>query len=219
MRAEFNGGTPRYRRARSGSRGWRAVSHIAFVVALLAIWLCPLRISFAEAIDFGGFFQQAPVETRFLASSRIGSSEALLPLMWQERDQLDRQRERIDELSRRHLGRSLSGTRSDLKTIQEILDARALDDRDRYRLQALGVVLGDVLVAEYGYEWIAYHDELGRNRALRHAATQHIIFPVTAISRRVEAGIDVDISEIFSQLAASGNPDGDRQFADSGQRR
>ena len=41
------------------------------------------------------------------------------------------------------------------------------------------------------------------------------MFPVTAISRLVEAGLEVDVRELFDKLEAGGNPVSDRQFASS----
>ena len=41
-------------------------------------------------------------------------------------------------------------------------------------------------------------DETGRDPALRWLQTSTLVFPMTAISKRVEQGVDVDVSELLT---------------------
>lgn len=143
--------------------------------------------------------------------------ERVVSLSQLERDHLNRQREIVADKAREH-GRVITGARSDLETLQRFVDlnvfdqqATVLDQRDEerlYALQALGVVLGDIAATQYDYQWVAFIDARGRTRALRHADTGKIVFPVTAISQRVESGLPVDVRALFKELEPSERPPG-----------
>ncbi len=124
-----------------------------------------------------------------------------------EADQLansDRQRQLVQEIASKQFGDRLDRTRADLQTIQRIIDEKLLGDNPDDTLQALGVVLGDVLVAQAGYRWIRFADELGRSRALRSRDGKTVAFPVTALSRIVEMKHRPDVAGVYAQLAAMG---------------
>ena len=138
-----------------------------------------------------------------------GESGRYQSLSGLERQRSDDQRQLARELARRHVGSDLSGSEwSDLRVIQAIVDAGVLDPQETYELQALGVALGDVMAAQLGLRWIAYQDELGRNRALRLPDTDVVIFPVTMISKRVEAGVDVSLEDLRREAIAAVNARG-----------
>jgi hypothetical protein len=69
-------------------------------------------------------------------------------------------------------------------------------------VQALGVVFGDLLVKEFGLQWVSYEDELGASKALRWRTTDNFIFPVTVFSKRVQFGERIKVAEIYSALEA-----------------
>jgi hypothetical protein len=66
-------------------------------------------------------------------------------------------------------------------------------------LQALGVVLGDVMVAQLGFSWAIVEDELGRSRALRLGESDDLVYPVTMISKRVEKDIRFTVEELYAK--------------------
>ena len=119
--------------------------------------------------------------------------------------QLDRrfmedQRIRVDDLARFNLGRQLNGDRDhDLAILQDLLDRRLVRAGQTLELQAMGMVLGDLLAEELGMTWVVYQDQLGRSRALHMPATEHYLFPVTMISRRVEVGAPVAMQNIYDK--------------------
>lgn len=118
-----------------------------------------------------------------------------------DRQYMDSQRERIDELARRNLGRQINGQKeNDLQLLQLLLDRRLVRREDTLELQAMGVVLGDLLAAELGMHWVIYEDALGRSRALRYRQSENYLFPITMISRRREAGNTRTVRDIY-QLA------------------
>lgn len=136
----------------------------------------------------------------WIASTARGS-EAL------EADELansERQRKLVDEIARRQLGAQLGRTTADLATIQRILDEKRLGSNPDDTIQALGVALGDVLVARAGYRWIRFEDAKGRSRALRSRDGKTVAFPVTAISRILDLGHRPDVAGIYAELAAMG---------------
>lgn len=116
----------------------------------------------------------------------------------------ERQRGLVDEIARKQLGSQLSRTTADLHTIQRILDEHRLGSNPDDTIQALGVVLGDVLVAQAGYRWIRFEDAKGRSRALRSRDGKTVAFPVTAIARILEMKHRPDIAGIYAELAAMG---------------
>jgi len=119
-----------------------------------------------------------------------------------------RQRAAVDELARRHVGTPLTGGRlDDLRVIQELLDQRAVPSDEIFELQALGVVLGDVMERQLGFEWVIVEDELGRSRALRFEDTDTLVFPITMISKRVERDVRFTVDELYDkaeEIAARG---------------
>mgnify|MGYP001555175410 FL=1 len=73
----------------------------------------------------------------------------------------------------------------------------------------MGVILGDLLAAEFGLHWMIYQDTHGRSRALRDGDSDTYLFPITMISRRREAGNDTPVTEIYrkaSDIITSSRP-------------
>ena len=97
------------------------------------------------------------------------------------------------------LGSQLSGnTQRDLATLQRILDAGLVSAEDTLGLQALGIVLGDLMAAELNMDWVVYRDRAGRSRALRYRETEVYLFPVTMISRRWGVGHQRPVADIYA---------------------
>ena len=114
---------------------------------------------------------------------------------------LREQRNLVDELARRHVGTPLSAGHSieDLRVLQELLDQQILKPDQTYELQALGVALGDVLAEQYGLEWVVVDDDLGRSRALRYGEGEDLVFPITMISKRVEAKVRFRVLDLYEK--------------------
>lgn len=111
-------------------------------------------------------------------------------------------RERAAALARRHVGSVPRGVPFDLSIVQEILEQAQLAASDTSDLKALGVVMGDVLAAQHGMRWVKVADQYGRTAALRYRSDEHLFFPITWISKRVEAGVDVDVMALYGDLEA-----------------
>lgn len=125
-------------------------------------------------------------------------SEPSSPLDQQYRKQ---QIASLNELSGLRLGRSLQGDRAnDLNVLQQLLDQRIVKSDQVVQLQAMGIVLGELLKQEKGLLWVTYIDKLGQSRALTVPGRNEFIFPVTQISRRAEVGIKVNVKAVYQEL-------------------
>jgi len=124
-----------------------------------------------------------------------------LPLDLLDSERAEAQRREVMELARRHIGPPLTRGLEDLRILQTIVDRELLESDDTFALQALGVVLGDVMVEQLPLEWVIVKDEHGRSRAVRYRDTIHVFFPVTMISRRLEGGAAVDVQALYDGVA------------------
>ncbi|WP_062060942.1 DUF3806 domain-containing protein [Cellvibrio sp. OA-2007] len=85
-----------------------------------------------------------------------------------------------------------------LSLIQTIIDNKWVLKEENFKLQALGVCFGDALEQEVQeLSWVAVDDDFGRDPALRWLNTNTLVFPRTAVSKRVEDDIEIDIYEMF----------------------
>ena len=93
---------------------------------------------------------------------------------------LDSQRKELKDLLARKLGvLSLEGNKNDLPTLQQLILSGSLERKDVRAWQSLGIVFGDILVAEHGLKWISYEDDIGKSKALRWKDTDNFVFPIT----------------------------------------
>ncbi|NNM00454.1 MAG: DUF3806 domain-containing protein, partial [Gammaproteobacteria bacterium] len=129
------------------------------------------------------------------SSPRGGGIEDLTAV---DRRRSDEQREIVLALARRHVGAVPSGDLAqDIRILQTIVDAGALDTTRTYELQALGVALGDMLKQDRALRWVIFTDRYGRSRALASPNGDVTLFPVTMLSKRIEAGLPVDVQAIY----------------------
>lgn len=145
-----------------------------------------------------------PLRAILLVITLAGGPVCLAEALFETPGKLDeaymaQQVARIDDLAARHLGRRLQGNNSDLAVLQSLLDRQLVKGDDEMGLQAMGIVMGDLLAGEYGLEWVIYTDERGRSRALRISPEQEVLFPSTMISRRVKAGSEVDVQALYDK--------------------
>lgn len=132
-----------------------------------------------------------------LSHSQQWRTEALT---YNDKLYMTQQRERVDNLLRRHFGSQLSGQKTnDIIQMQRLLDNNIVTGEDAVVLQAMGVVLGELIKSEQGLSWIIYIDKYGRSRALKIPGQRDVLFPNTMISRRVEAGAKVGIEDVYNK--------------------
>jgi hypothetical protein len=88
-----------------------------------------------------------------------------------------------------------------LRLLDTILQNKWIDPSETLKLQSLGITLGDAFVQRCGFEWVAVEDEHGRDPALRVPDTTIILYPLTMISKRIEAGESVDVYALIDGVA------------------
>jgi hypothetical protein len=98
---------------------------------------------------------------------------------------------------------SYSTVEAKLLLIDTILSSKWVQPADTVKLQALGVAFGDALAQELGLSWVAIDDEYGCDAALIMEGTSVKVFPLTSISKRVEAGEIIDVRELFTAACST----------------
>lgn len=122
------------------------------------------------------------------------------PLTNADNTWLDAQRERINALSQRNYGTLLRGDAAhDLRILQRLLDENVVRADKVASLQAMGVILGDLLARELGMRWVVIIDDMGRARGLQLGTGNNFLFPITMISRRAEIGMRVDVAALYQK--------------------
>ena len=125
-------------------------------------------------------------------------------LSYIDKTYMQQQRERVAQLSESNLGRKLNGTRdNDLDILQQLLDRKLVTGQQTLELQALGVIMGDLLASDMRLDWVIYEDKLGRSRALRYQQTDNYLFPITMISRRREVDNTETVADIYQRARDS----------------
>lgn len=117
---------------------------------------------------------------------------------WKDRNHMSEQVERVDELARLKLGLQIRGDKRDLEVLQRIIHRGYIQQDDVLMQQALGAVLGNVMVNELGLEWKRYEDRLGLSRAACAPGTEECLFPVTMLSRRMSVGLMPNVEKVYN---------------------
>jgi len=185
------------RRARQTERRLKREARARRQIVVYALGVVALAAAYWNAQTFGErrLEDLAPREAALreaakdmFARPRDEDREELAALSEDDQAELETQREIVRTLARRELGvPPKGGALEDLRILQQLVDARVLAPENEYELQALGVVLGDVMAKQLGLAWTIFEDERGRSRALRIPKTDDYFFPVTMISRRYSA--------------------------------
>ena len=119
-----------------------------------------------------------------------------------DRQFMAQQRALLEDLARRNFGRGFNGVRdNDLELLQMLLDRELVRANQTRELQAMGVIMGDLLASEFELKWVIYEDRLGRSRALRDGDSDNYLFPITMISRRREVDNRTPVVDIYRKAA------------------
>ena len=98
---------------------------------------------------------------------------------------------------------SYSTLEAKLVLLDTILSNNWVDPSETVKLQALGVAFGDALAQELSLTWVAIDDDYGCDAALVLEGTSVKVFPLTSISKRVEAGEVIDIRKLFTAACST----------------
>lgn len=147
---------------------------ISFLLPFWAIWAC----AGAQAKD----------------GVRIGE------LSYYDQRYMKDQRATLEDLAARNFGGRFSGNKdNDLALLQKLLDKGLVGPDQTRELQAMGVIMGDLLAADLDMHWVIYEDRMGRSRALRYQQSDDYLFPMTMISRRREAENETPVTTIYQK--------------------
>ena len=87
-----------------------------------------------------------------------------------------------------------------LELLDIIIKSNWIEKDEKYKLQCLGLAIGDALVQGLNFTWIEVEDEYGTDPALKLGDTSLILFPLTMISKRIENDEKVDVFELFEKI-------------------
>jgi hypothetical protein len=133
-------------------------------------------------------------------TSAGGTKARISELSALDRQFMTQQRDALRDLARMELGRDFTGDRAnDLRVLQLLLDRRLVRPNQTRELQAMGVIMGDLLATDLDMHWVIYEDNIGRTRALRYKLTEEYLFPITMISRRREAGNTTPVADVYQK--------------------
>lgn len=134
------------------------------------------------------------------ALAQSTSSARISELGWIDKNQMEQEAAKLNELSVAKIGTPIRRDLSDLDTLQTLLDNNVVKQDDYKTQQAMGIVLGNIMQADFPttLEWKIYEDSLGRSRALCVKESAHCLFPITMLSRRIELGIKPDTKKIYT---------------------
>lgn len=130
----------------------------------------------------------------------VHAQPTISELSYLDKQYMAQQREILRDLVAKNFGRQFNGTRdSDLELLQRLLDQNLVRPEQIGELQAMGVIMGDLLAADLKLHWVVYADRQGRSRALRDGSSDTYLFPITMISRRWEVGNDTPVAKIYQK--------------------
>lgn len=124
---------------------------------------------------------------------------AISDMSWMDKNKSEQQIQNIDDLAKTKLGTQIRRDLSDINLLQRIIDNGLVKIDDSDKQQAMGVVLGNVMLADFTgtLEWKIYEDSLGRSRALCVKNTKECLFPITMLSRRMAVGTKPNVQQIY----------------------
>jgi len=99
----------------------------------------------------------------------------------------------------------LDHTESDLGLAQKLVDDGAVSATQALELQCLGVVLGNVFVAQTTMKWAIVTNNYGTLLAIHDHGIGFTLYPLSMISKRIEDGRSVNIPLLYSGFVADLN--------------
>jgi len=84
--------------------------------------------------------------------------------------------------------------------LDTILKSNWIEKQETWKLQSLGITLGDILVQDMNFIWVEVEENDTIDPALNFPDTTMLVFPMTMISKRVEKGEVFDIYDFYETL-------------------
>lgn len=160
-------------------------------IVIILIWATPVAIA-----------QQSSLNVISKPSAAPAKKEPIITdLGWMDFNRMEQETTKVNELAQTKTGTPLRRDLTDLDTLQRIINNELVAVDDHETQQALGVVLGNVMLADFPttFEWKVYEDDLGRSRAICVKQTSSCLFPITMLSRRMEVGTKPDVKKVYDE--------------------
>jgi hypothetical protein len=153
-----------------------------------------------------------------LEGDGVPSAQTAMPkfteLSHDDRKRLDQQRAIVAAaVEQRYGASSLKKTATDLPLLQRLIDDHVFGKSQTFELQSLGIAFRDVMASELPLRWVMVTDEYGSDPTLRFKGTAVQINALTIISKRIEKGEKVNLSDLLrithehlTRLSESRNP-------------
>jgi hypothetical protein len=126
------------------------------------------------------------------------SAPALTDLSPEDVMRLDRRRALVQEaITRGYQAPQLTRTPADLPALQRLLDDGVFARTQRYQLQSVGIVFGDVLATELPLWWMLATADGKSWPTLRFRDTTIQIHPMSLISTPIENGEKVNLAALL----------------------
>lgn len=125
------------------------------------------------------------------------------PLSEEDTARIEIQRSWVRDHYRSEARHHYDSVEGKLKLLDAIVKENWIEPSETWKLQSLGVTFGDALVQKTGVRWTIVQDQFGRDPALHDPGTTIVIFPLTAISKRIERGERVNVYDLFAEACDS----------------
>jgi hypothetical protein len=163
---------------------------IKLITAITLFFSASLNAAQYTPLNIVSEKNKAPVENKEVIIKELG---------WMDHNKMDQEITTVNELAQTKIGSTIQRDLSDLQLLQRLIDGNWVARDDYETQQAMGVVLGNIMLADFPttLEWKVYEDKLGRSRAICAKKTSECLFPVTMLSRRMEIGSRPDVKKIY----------------------
>jgi hypothetical protein len=112
---------------------------------------------------------------------------------------LSRERESIGRYAKL-VGGEFTASESDLAVIQAIIDNGLIKKNDAKSFEALGLILGDIIVGKYELEWVIIRDSYGTDVVLKPDNQEVSISAHSMILKRIEQGEKIHVKGLYDGL-------------------
>lgn len=124
------------------------------------------------------------------------------PLSPADSSHVEKQRDWVRGHYEPHVRQQYETLEGKLRLLDAILKNKWVEPTETWKLQSLGITLGDALAQKMGLLWVAVDDEHGRTPSLQCPGTTIVMFPLTMISKRIERGETVDVRDLFAKTCS-----------------
>ena len=123
----------------------------------------------------------------------------------EDTDRIEKQRAWVRDHYEEEARENFESLKGRFQVLDTILKSDWVAPSETWKLQSLGITFGDILADLMDLEWVMVEEEHGRDPALQDPDTTILVFPMTAISKRIERGQTVDLGDLLKEFAGNIN--------------